>query len=71
MGQRYRDEKAMFKKRKRKAKNISSSCNKGEETGRTEIPVVFAEDRLYLTAEQAKFKGRQPGMDREQDKRQD
>lgn len=60
-----------MKKQCLKSKNISRNCNKEEETGRTEIPEVFAEDSLYLTAEQAKFKERQLGMDREQDKRQD
>lgn len=55
-------------KKKRLSRNISRNYNKGEETDRTEIPAVFAQDRLYLTAEHAKFKERHFGMDREQDK---
>lgn len=60
-----------FQKKKRLSRNISRNYNKGEETDRTEILAVFAQDRLYLTAEHAKFKERHFGMDREQDKRQE
>lgn len=63
--------KQCLKKRKDRVRTFQETYNKGKETGRTEIPAVFAEDRLYLTTEQAKFKERQLGMDREQDKRQD
>lgn len=56
--------------KKKQSPNFSRNQNKAEVADRREIPTVFVGDRLYLIAEQAKFKERQVEMGRAPGKRQ-